>query len=171
MINATQKPDEWVAVGKIAGVYGVRGWVKLYSYTDPRDALLDYQPWFLGAEHQETKLVDSRAQGKGLVGQLAGLDDRDAALALVNTEIFIRRQQLPENREGSYYWTDLIGLQVENLQGVDFGKVDHLMETGSNDVLVVQGDRQRLVPFILDQVIQQVDLSAGVIRVDWDPDF
>ena len=163
--------SDWVKVGRIAGVYGVRGWVKLFSYTQPREALLNYQPWFLGAKHREIQLVASRVQGKGLIGQLADINDRDAALALLNTEIYIRREQLPDTEPGRYYWSDLIGLQVQNVEGVDFGRVSSLMETGSNDVMIVQGDCQRLVPFILDQVVQKVDIDAGLIQVDWDPDF
>lgn len=165
------EPTQWVLVGRISGLYGVRGWVKLFSHTQPREALLSYQPWFLGDQLREVRLVESRAHGKGLVGRLAEIDDRDAAAALVDSSIYVRREQLPQADPGSFYWADLIGLRVLNQDGADFGVVDSLMETGSNDVLVVQGERERLIPFVLGQAIQSVDLDAGEIRVDWDPDF
>ena len=170
-MGTAETPTQWVLVGRISGIYGVRGWVKLFSYTQPREALLDYQPWFLGEAHREQRLVESRAHGKGLVARLAQIDDRDAAAALVGTDIFVKRGQLPPSAPGSYYWADLIGLRVVNRDGTDFGRVSGLLETGSNDVLQVAGERERLVPFIPDQVIQAVDLETGVIRVDWDPEF
>ena len=102
--------------------------------------------------------------------------DRDSATALVGREIAVTRQQLPALDEGDYYWRDLLGLQVINLDDVTLGTVANLMETGANDVLVVEshsdGERQeRLIPYIREQVIRHVDLEQGVIRVDWDPDF
>lgn len=165
------EPTQWVLVGRISGVHGVRGWVKLFSHTQPREALLSYQPWFLGEQHREVRLVESRAQGKGLVGRLADIDDRDVAATLVDSNIYVHRDQLPKADPGSYYWTDLIGLRVLNQDDVDFGIVESMMETGSNDVLVVQGERERLVPFVYGQAVQSVDLDAGLIRVDWDPEF
>ncbi|GAB4189363.1 MAG: ribosome maturation factor RimM [Wenzhouxiangellaceae bacterium] len=170
-MNVPETAPEWVLVGRIAGVHGVRGWVKVFSYTDPRDALFNYQPLWLGEQRRQLEVRDSRRQGKGLVAQLAGVDDRDQAARLIDENIYIQRQQLPDNPPGQYYWSDLIGLSVVNRQDVHLGRVSHLLETGSNDVLVVDGERERLVPFIPGQSVTRVDLENGVIHVDWDPEF
>jgi len=110
--------------------------------------------------------------GQDRYGKLAGCDDRDAAEALVGAQIRVPRSALPETSQpGEHYWADLIGLRVETLEGAVLGRVDHLFETGSNDVIVVHGDRERLIPYIWGQVVHRVDLDAGLMRVDWDPDF
>ena len=162
-------------MGRISGVYGVRGWVRIFSYTEPRENIISYRPWFLSknkADWTKTALEDGRRHGKGVVAQLAGCTDRDAAHALIGREIAVRRDQLPETASGEYYWNDLVGLQVINAQDEKLGRIDHLLETGANDVLVLkEGERERLIPFVLDQVVLQVDLDNGVIRVDWDKDF
>jgi 16S rRNA processing protein RimM len=102
---------------------------------------------------------------------IAGIDDRDIAASLLNTQIAVRREQLPPAAEGEYYWSDLVGLAVRTIAGVELGKVTHLMQTGANDVLVVKGDRERLIPFLQPDVVKRVDLDAGIIEVDWDPEF
>jgi 16S rRNA processing protein RimM len=162
-----------IPVGRISGVYGVKGWVKVFSYTEPRDNITRYQPWYLdcGAGWQSRQVAESRRHGKGVIARLDGCADRDHALALMNCEIGVRREQLPATAPGEYYWNDLIGLEVVNQQGERFGRVDNLLETGANDVLVVQGERERLIPFVVDKVVTDVDLEAGVIRVDWDKDY
>lgn len=160
-----------LVVGRISGLYGVRGWVKVFSETEPRDNILSYQPWYLGAEHNSRGLVAGRFQGKGLVARLEGCEDRDQAAALVGLEIRIRRSQLPRPRADEFYWADLIGLSVETPDGMRLGRVDHLFATAANDVLVVAGDRERLLPFVWDRVIKDIDLELGRVRVDWDPEF
>lgn len=162
-----------VPVGTVAGLYGVRGWVKVVSHTDPRENLLGYSPWYLGGpEVWETRrLVAGRVHGKGLVAQIEGCEDRDQAAALLGQTIAVRHDQLPGLPNGEFYWSDLEGLKVETLDGTLLGTVDHLFETGANDVLVVVGERERLLPYVWDQVIRGVDLDAGIMRVDWDPDF
>ena len=120
---------------------------------------------------EESLLEDGRAQGKGLVVKLAGCDDRDQAEAMRNRQIAIHRDQLEVLAENEYYWNDLIGLNVRSVDGVEFGRVDHLVDTGSNDVLVVKGDRERLIPFLQPDVVCRVDLEMREIEVDWDPDF
>jgi 16S rRNA processing protein RimM len=151
----------------------VKGWVRVYSYTGPREKIVDYQPWYLqvSGEWLPRQVAEGRRHGKGVIVRLEGCEDRDQALALINSEIGVRRDQLPATAPGEYYWQDLIGLSVVNLQGERLGEVDHLLETGANDVLVVQGERERLIPFVLQQVVKQVDLQAGTIQVDWDRDF
>lgn len=163
----------WVVMGRVAGLFGVRGWVKLHSYTAPRAALLDYDPLYLGSDGQWQAIVLEQGQvhGKGLIAKFAGIDDRDAATRLVDRELAVNRDQLPEPEPGEYYWRDLQGLRVVTLTGVELGRVDHLFDTGANDVMVVHGERERLVPFVEEQVVLEVDLAAGLIRVDWDPEF
>lgn len=162
-----------MVLGKVAGPFGVRGWVKLLSFTEPRAQILEYQPWQLRREGEwrECRLAEGRPHGKGVIARLEGITDRDQALALMGAEIGVWREQLGTAKPGEYYWADLTGLEVRLEDGRVLGAVTGLMATGSNDVLVVQGERERLIPFIRGQVIKDVDLEARVIRVDWDPDF
>ncbi|MCG5536238.1 ribosome maturation factor RimM [Ectothiorhodospira mobilis] len=162
-----------IVVGHIAGVYGVRGWLRIFSETEPRTQLIRYNPLYMERNGQwsEVLVEAGRAHGKGLVAKFQGLDDRDAAAACIGCRLAIGREQLPPLPEDEYYWADLVGLRVVNLQGLELGRVDHLLQTGANDVLVVHGDRERLIPYVREQVIRSVQLEAGEIRVDWDPDF
>ncbi len=164
-----------VPLGRIVGVFGVRGEVKLESWTEPRERIFDYQPWQLQSAPGEITTVDEvrgRKQGKGLVAALPGVDDRDGAVAWVGADILVERSRLPAPAEGEYYWADLEGLEVVTLDGTALGRVSHLVATGANDVLVVRGaGRERLVPFVTEHYVRDVDLPAGRIVVDWDPDF
>lgn len=165
--------EQHISVGKISGVFGIKGWVKVFSFTDPRENILTYSPWLL-KKNDETKtiaIVDGQLQGKTIVAQLAGIDDRNHAESLMGWDIFINPEQLPKTAKDEYYWSDLIGLTVETIDGVQFGVVDSLLETGANDVLIVQGERERVIPFLQGQTIISVDLDAGKITVDWDPEF
>ena len=173
MAAASHSTDAPLVMGRIAAPFGVRGWVRVVTFTEAAENLLAYSPWYLqrNGRWQAVELLDGHVHGKGLVVQLAGCDNRDAATALSGTEIGVYRSQLPAPDNDEYYWSDLVGLQVFTMDNSLLGVVDHLIETGANDVLVVRGERECLVPFIRDQVIQSVDLEAGVIRVDWDPDF
>ncbi len=166
--------NELINVGEISGVFGVKGWIKVFSLTDPRENIISYSPWTLkkGNEVKQVKLVSGKRQGKSIVAQIEGLTDRNDAELLRGWKILIDKSQLPKTEEGVYYWTQLIGLFVETDQGISLGKVDSLLETGANDVLIVKDDKQeRLIPFINGQVIKQVDLDDRKIIVDWDPDF
>lgn len=166
--------DGSVELGRVAGVFGVRGWVKVYSYARPRENILAYGPWQLELPDgtlRTCRVQTGRVHGKGLVALLEGVEDADAAQALVGAGIRVDRAQLGEAGPGSWYWTDLEGLRVLTLSGQELGRVEALMETGANDVLVVQGDRRRLIPFLNGQVVREVDLAAGLMKVDWDPDF
>lgn len=163
-----------VIVGRVAGLFGVDGWVKVYSHTDPRENIVNYDPWLLpvDGEWREFRLGGGRAHGKGVVARLAGISDRDGAKRLQGLDIAVRREQLPPLPPGEYYWTDLVGLSVETLDGRALGKVSRVFDTGANAVIVVAGDgRERLLPFVQGTVVQGVDLDAGLLRVDWDPDF
>ncbi len=146
----------------------------MFSFTQPRENILQYSPWFLLKNNQitEIKVKGGQRHGNGVVAQLDSITDRDLAATLLGSEILIRREQLPKPDAGEYYWTDLIGLEVETESGVKLGKVDHLLETGANDVLVVVDDTtERLIPFLQQHTVLNVDLQLGKILVDWDPDF
>jgi 16S rRNA processing protein RimM len=190
-----------VILGRITGVYGVQGWVKVFSYTDPMESIIDYSPWYIRAENRkkapwtEVKLAAGKRHAKTVIVRLEDCNDRDQAMAYIGSEIAIEQQQL-EALQGKdeYYWRDLFGLRVVNLQGVELGVVKTLMETGVNDVLVVVSEkevaekereeiegaetedakadyRERLIPWTMDNAIIAVDMEQGVITVDWDPDF
>lgn len=164
-----------VPVGRIVGLSGVNGAVKLESWTQPRTRIFDYQPWLLvqapGHESEMTG-VTGHEQGKGMLARLPGVDDRDAASAWVGCEILVLREALPDPEPGEYYWCDLEGLEVFTGRGVPLGRVHHLFATGANDVIVVRGGgREHLVPFVPGDYVTRVDLDAGRMDVDWDPEF
>lgn len=175
--------DEKLIVGKISGVYGVKGWVKVYSDTDPREGISDYNPWYIqqGAhgkgEWREMRVEDGRRQGKTVIAKLVGTDDRDAALELIGAFIAIRSDQLQALGKDEFYWRDLIGLRVVNMEDIELGTVRRLMETGANDVLVVSAgsassdNREQLIPWTPGQAVLEVDLERGQMRVNWDADF
>lgn len=170
-------PTALVEAGRISAVFGVRGWLRLQSYTQPIENILEYRPWQLCRQGRciAAVPVEGRRHGKGLIVRLEGIDDRDAARSLVGHSIHVPRAALPVLAEGEYYWSDLEGLAVVTTEGVALGRVDHLLETGANDVLVVENDetppRQRLIPYIKGEVVVAVDLAAGTLTVDWDPAF
>ncbi|MBA1203717.1 ribosome maturation factor RimM [Pseudomonas capeferrum] len=178
MSATPEKADDLIVVGKIFSVHGVRGEVKVYSFTDPIENLLDYRNWTLRREGvvKQVELVSGRSNKKDLVAKLKGLDDRDEARLLSGYEICISRSLLPDLTEDEYYWYQLVGLKVINQDEQLFGTVDHLLETGANDVMVVKpctgslDDRERLLPYTA-QCVLAVDLEAGVMRVEWDADF
>jgi 16S rRNA processing protein RimM len=161
-----------VIMGRVTGLHGVRGWVKVHSYTRDHLDILEYDHWRLrlAGAWREIEVKEGRPQGRGIVVHLKGYDDRDQATTLVGADIAVPRAQLPRLKQGEYYWSQLEGLRVTNLQGVELGRVSHLFETGSNDVLVVVGEREYLIPYLPD-VVQVIDLDAGTLRVDWDADF
>lgn len=175
-------PDKLLPVGQIGAVYGVRGWVRIRSHTAPPEQIFNYQPWWLKTPEgwQAARVVASKIDGKGLLAQLEGIEDRDQARTLTLLEIAVDANQLPPLEEGEYYWHQLEGLRVHSeYEGrrVNLGRIRYLMETGANDVLVVRGDaesiyrRERLIPYLPEQVIKHIDLAAGEMVVDWDPDF
>ncbi|MBI3897932.1 MAG: ribosome maturation factor RimM [Gammaproteobacteria bacterium] len=165
----TATTDRRVTVGRVAGLFGIRGWVKVYSHTRPPEAILDYRPWLIeiGGAWRPFEIAEGQMHGKGIIARLDGIADRDQAAALVGATIAVALDQLPAATENEYYWAELEGLRVINLAGQELGRVSHLFETGANDVMVVQGERERLLPFS-KPVIQRVDIAGGVIHVDWD---
>jgi 16S rRNA processing protein RimM len=160
-----------VVVGRITGVYGVRGWVRVFSETEPRENILGYSPWYLGESRTSRRVAEGKRHGKGVIARLEGCEDREQAAALCGANIAVKRDQMPPSGPDALYWTDLEGLAVETLDGMSLGRVHHLFATPGNDVMVVTGERERLIPFVWDDVIREVDLEQGVMRVDWDPEF
>jgi 16S rRNA processing protein RimM len=172
-VSECRGDDRLIVIGRISGLYGVAGWVRVFSETEPREGIVGYTPWLVGRRGRwEVREVEGGHRlGKGVVAKLAGFDDRDSAAELLGAEVAVRRDQLPSPAPGSYYWADLEGLEVLTVEGVSLGRIERLFATASNDVMVVKADREHLVPFIREQVVKRVDLGAGVIEVDWDPEF
>jgi 16S rRNA processing protein RimM len=185
-----ESTSEKVVLGRITGVYGLKGWVKVFSFTDPMESIVDYSPWYIRPEAGNTKsrqsspwtrvkLKAGKRHAKTVIAKLEHCNDCDEAQAYIGFEIAIEQSQLDAQRDDNeFYWRDLIGLQVVNQQNIELGVVTKLMETGANDVLVVTseeeagtGSKERLIPWTLQQAIIAVDLEQGVIEVDWDPDF
>ena len=172
--------DKPVVIGRLGAVYGIKGWLKVHSFTDDAESIFEYAPWLIeqNGVWREIRISGWRRHNNGLVCKLEGIDQREEAQALAGVDIAVGSQNFPELSEGEFYWSDLIGCQVANLNGYQMGEVTELMETGSNDVLVVKartndayGMKERLIPFLDGQVIKQIDLTAKTIAVDWDPDF
>lgn len=161
---------DYIVVGKIGSTYGVQGWLKILSYTEWTNNILEYTPWYLGDGENWTPitLMGSREHGKGIVVKFAKYDTPEQARLLTGKSIAIKRSQLPALKKGEFYWDDLKGLTVINQDGINLGKVIYIIETGSNDVLVVKGDKEHAIPYIQDDVIKSIDLENQVIHVDWD---
>ena len=144
------------------------------SYTEPRENILNYSPWLLGKKNgkfAEWRVEEGRLHGKGLIIKFEAIENPESAARLSGLTVAILRDQLPEAAKDEYFWADLIGLVVITTTGSNLGQVDYLIETGANDVLVIKGERERLVPFVQGDVIKNIDLKEGEITVDWDPDF
>ncbi|MDR9827225.1 ribosome maturation factor RimM [Vibrio sp. FNV 38] len=172
--------NEKIIVGKFGATYGIRGWLKVFSFTDESENIFDYSPWFINqkGEWVECKVESWKRHNKAMVVKLEGLDVREDAHLLTNFEIAIDPAVLPELSEEEFYWRELFGMQVVTTKGYDLGVVADILETGSNDVLVVKanlkdafGQKERLIPFLEEQVIIKVDRKAQRIEVDWDPGF
>ena len=163
---------EPVVLGRISGLFGVRGWVKVFSYTVPREAVLQYKGLMLGRSGvwQPVKVAEGQRHGKSVILRLEGFDDRDQAATLIGTEFGVSRDALPEPEEGQYYWSDLVGLTVVHRDGTELGKIDEMLETGAHDVMIVKGDQERLIPFVHDEVVLSVDLDEKRVNVDWEWD-
>jgi 16S rRNA processing protein RimM len=173
-MNDLSRGTDIIRLGRINGLYGVKGWVKVYSETRPRENILDYTPWLIRRAHQDWQPIEvtgGRPQGKGIIAHLQGFDEREQASQLLGAEVAVYREQLSPLADDEYYWVDLQGLTVETGDGVVLGTVDYIFDAGANDVLVVSGERERLIPFLQGQTILEVDLQGGTIRVDWDPEF
>lgn len=172
--------SEPVVVGQLGAVYGIKGWLKVNSFTDQPEGIFDYRPWLMkdGSNWREIQVSAWKRHGKGLICKLIDIDQREQAQLLTGTNIAVSAASFAALPEDEFYWRDLIGCRVKNTKGYDFGLVTQLMETGSNDVLVVKanandafGQSERLVPFVEDQVIKSVNITDSIIEIDWEPDF
>ncbi|NMP17311.1 MULTISPECIES: ribosome maturation factor RimM [unclassified Thalassotalea] len=169
-----------VILGKIGAVYGIKGWLKIHSYTENPEAIFEYSPWVLNLNGKQlnVEISEWRRHNNGLIVKFADISDRNDAQLRTGAEITVTGDVLPELPQGEFYWRDLIGMDVVNESGYNLGKVTDIMETGSNDVLVVKanrtdafGKKERLIPYLEDQVIKDISLESKQINVDWDPGF
>lgn len=173
-------PAEPLVLGKMGSTYGIRGWLRVFSSTEDAESIFEYQPWLIqrAGKWQVIELEGWKRHTQDLIIKVKGVDDRDAANLLTNCEIVVDSKQLPTLEDGDYYWKDLFGCQVVTTSGYELGKIIDMMETGSNDVMVVKanlkdafGLKERLIPFLDGQVIKKVDLTTRIVEVDWDPGF
>ncbi|MDX2507463.1 MAG: ribosome maturation factor RimM [Gammaproteobacteria bacterium] len=180
------KSEELQILGKITGYFGVKGWVKIYSYTEPRDNIVRYRSLQIkpgghqGGHWQAITLDVGKAHGKGVVAHFSGYDNREIAASLIGAKLAVQRSCFKAAQDDEYYWADLIKLSVVNLDGIKLGRVTHLMETAAHDVLIIRPEprdgeikaaEEILIPFVLDHYVLKVDLDAGVITVDWPADW
>lgn len=168
-----QADTAYITVGKIGSTYGVKGWLKIHTYTEFSASILQYKPWYISNPNGSwTKIdvEDGRPHGKTIVVKFAEINTPEGARLLTNRMIAITRAQLPELGKEEYYWSDLEGLTVIDQHGNTLGQVAYLMETGSNDVIVIKDsqDKEHAIPFILKKVILNVDLEKREIHVDWE---
>jgi 16S rRNA processing protein RimM len=159
-------------IGQINGLFGVQGWVKLFSYAHPRKNILSYQPWHIKVDGVWTTLdiVKGREQGKTIVAQLKDVVDREDSRRYIGVELYIEKSQLPQLAQGEYYWDELTGLEVINNQGIVLGTISYLVDTGANNVMVVNGKKEHWVPYI-EPFLISIDMDKRQILVDWDEDF
>ncbi|MBR9726660.1 ribosome maturation factor RimM [Shewanella intestini] len=169
-----------IVLGKLGSSHGIKGWLKITAYTDSVDGIFNYSPWLIKeqGEWREVKVKQWKPQGKAVIAELEGVSNREQAQMLTNCEIAIMPEQMQKLADDEFYWRDLIGCEVTNTNGYNMGKVDQIVETGSNDVLLIKanvkdafGKVERMIPFVTEQFIKQVDLQGKQIIVDWDPDF
>ncbi|MGN2392921.1 ribosome maturation factor RimM [Pelomicrobium sp. G1] len=164
--------ESWVVLGLISAPYGVRGWVRVKSYTQDPEGLAQYATWWVEAQGQwrPVRIEEYRLHGRGSIAKLEGCADRTSAETYAGCRVAVPRSALPEPGDGEFYWIDLIGLRVENLEGVQLGEVSAILETGAHPVLQVAAERERLIPLV-DPIVRDVDLERRVVRVDWGPDY
>lgn len=178
MVATTNSPGSGAAdsrrvvLGRVAGPFGVRGWVRVFAYTEPREGIVNYRDCLLKQDDNwhDIRIAEGRKHGKSVVLRFEGCEDRDAAASYAGAEIAVPREALPEAGEGHYYWADLEGLNVLHRDGSVLGKVDYILATGVHDVLVVKGEFERLIPFVPGQTVVEVNFAEGVINVDWEWD-
>lgn len=175
-----EKTEDRIVVGKFGSCYGIRGWLKVFSFTENPESIFSYRPWYIkqGEEWQVVEFENYKPHNQDIIVKIAGINNRDSANVLTNVNVYVAANLLPSLAEGDFYWKDLIGCSVITTTGYDLGKITDLMETGSNDVLVVKanlndafGAKERLLPFVQQQVIKHIDLNTKSVEVDWDPTF
>lgn len=168
----TSDPERVVVLGKIGGTFGVQGWVRITSYTDPVENILEYDEWLIGGEGrwQPVEIEDGRVTGKGVLVKLAGLDTPEDARLRVGVEIGVKRSHMPAPEAGEYYWSDLEGLEAVTKDGEALGRVDHFRSTPGGTVVIVRGTQEHWIPFVKDRIVK-VDLDAQRIVFDWGLDW
>ncbi len=190
MPNMSSSDKKYIMLGKLNAHHGVKGWLKVFSYTDPKQNILSYSDVFLFKDRQvaeeshslpywkKVKLVNGRLQGKGVVVHIDGYNNREAATELIGSSIGVLRDSLAKLDEGDFYWVDLIGLKVINQEGMALGNITDMLPTAANDVMIVKPSvindglqEEYLIPYIMGQYVFDVDLDAGIVQVDWDIDF
>jgi 16S rRNA processing protein RimM len=160
-----------VRIGHISGVHGIRGWVRIHSLTEPREAIFEYQPWLLGESRKEVRIAQGKKHGRHLIAAFENVNDRDGAETLVNRPIAAYRDQFSKLPDDEFYWTDLLGASVRLGDGTELGRIEKMLATGAHDVMVVKGERERLIPFVQGQYVKNVSLDDGIVVVEWDPEF
>ncbi|MFA5961005.1 MAG: ribosome maturation factor RimM [Tatlockia sp.] len=167
------KNTDWIVVGRFGRAHGIKGFVTVHSYTEPRENILRYADWhgFIDSQWKPIKVLHLEVNNKSILVQVDGYQEREQAARLTHIDIAMTRSQLPVLPAGEYYWHDLIGMQVIDPNGALFGTVTEIMPTGSNDVLIVEGEKKHLIPYIMDQVVLSIDPQQRIITVDWDMDF
>lgn len=164
---------DWVIIGRFGKVHGIKGLITVISFAEPRDNILNYTHWHARINHQWQPLDITHVDvtNKHILVQIKGFSEREQVASLTNIDIGIRKEQLPDLATGEYYWHQLCGMQVVNQQGDTLGTVLEILPTGANDVLVVEGDKRHLIPYLPGRYVISVDPGKGQIVVDWDPDF
>lgn len=167
------KSSDWVVVGRFGRTHGIKGNIIVHSFTEPYDNIKHYAPWyaFISRQWQPIKLSHVDVKAKHIIAQVEGYETLEQVSTLTNVDIAIERVRLAELPADEYYWHELVGMQVVNLAGEIFGDVSAILPTGSNDVLVVQGEKRYLIPYLLEQFILKIDRDKRLITVDWDIDF
>tara|TARA_Y100000590_G_scaffold292006_1_gene328739 strand:- start:779 stop:1297 length:519 start_codon:yes stop_codon:yes gene_type:complete len=171
MKSQKQLIENPIILGKIIGHFGVKGWLKVYSHTQPREEITKYKLIYVYLEGNYELIGDSEwnSSGKNILLKLDKTSDRESASKYINLDLVIDRTNLPDLPEGRYYWNDLEGIQVKNIHGNSLGTISHMIETGSNNVVVLSDDR--LIPFVLNDVVKEVDLKNRIMIVEWDWDW
>ena len=164
--------NAYIVIGKVIGLFGVRGGIKVFSYTVPRESIDQYAFWCLGEERTRVIVAAVRRHGNNIIANLVGIDTRDQASLILQQDIAVKKSQLEVLPDNEYYWYQLLGLKVVNMAGISLGQVKSLFATGANDVLVVnEDDKERLIPYIYNQYIKEIDLEHKIIKVDWQVDW
>jgi 16S rRNA processing protein RimM len=167
--------ERHVEVGRLGAAHGVRGWLRVQSFTDPPQRLFEWRRWLLQPLNRtdlgrEVKLLEARPQGDGWIAQIEGVVERDAASLLTGQMILVERELLPKPEGREHYRDDLVGFEARNLEGALLGQVDHFIDTPGNAVMVIKGEREHLVP-VTTQHLRSVDVGARTLVVDWPEDF
>ena len=165
--------NRFVIVGRMGSTYGVKGWIKIHSYTDPVESLLDYRPWYINrtGQWQEISMTEGKVHGRGIIAHMEGVDVKEDAKYFAGVEVAVHRDQLPPLETGEFYLDDLPGLNVITIQGNLLGEVQQVLETGASEVLVINGQKQHMVPLVLDRYVKKIDFKQKLVTVDWDPEF